>query len=173
MFYLLYKNLININAQCSHCGVSAIWWWWYQNNTILKLFPISFNVLIDYRATLRRGFAFSSSIKNPPLVKSRNVISQNSFNQAGIPTVPQQTSSLTSTTTGNWALQQQILHSHNDQPQHQQRLPSSHHTQMQSAIQQSVQPIPSEIEQQIQNSHESDVWLLRNFFVNILDRFRF
>lgn len=31
------------------------------------------------RATLRRGFAFSSSIKNPPLVKTRNITSQNSF----------------------------------------------------------------------------------------------
>uniref|UniRef100_A0A336M3I7 CSON009184 protein n=1 Tax=Culicoides sonorensis TaxID=179676 RepID=A0A336M3I7_CULSO len=31
------------------------------------------------RATLRRGFAFSQSIKNPPLVKTRNVQSQ-SFN---------------------------------------------------------------------------------------------
>ncbi|XP_058829611.1 pleckstrin homology domain-containing family G member 5 [Topomyia yanbarensis] len=31
------------------------------------------------RATLRRGFAFSSSIKNPPLIKSRNVPSQQSF----------------------------------------------------------------------------------------------
>lgn len=32
-----------------------------------------------FRATLRRGFAFSSSIKNPPLIKSRNITSQ-SFN---------------------------------------------------------------------------------------------
>lgn len=32
-----------------------------------------------FRATLRRGFAFSSSIKNPPLIKSRNITSQNSF----------------------------------------------------------------------------------------------
>ncbi|XP_052873511.1 pleckstrin homology domain-containing family G member 5 [Anopheles cruzii] len=31
------------------------------------------------RATLRRGFAFSTSIKNPPLIKSRNVTSQQSF----------------------------------------------------------------------------------------------
>nr|XP_029712927.1 pleckstrin homology domain-containing family G member 5 isoform X4 [Aedes albopictus] len=31
------------------------------------------------RATLRRGFAFSSSIKNPPLIKTRNVASQQSF----------------------------------------------------------------------------------------------
>ncbi|XP_055620275.1 uncharacterized protein LOC129764804 isoform X5 [Toxorhynchites rutilus septentrionalis] len=31
------------------------------------------------RATLRRGFAFSSSIKNPPLLKTRNVPSQQSF----------------------------------------------------------------------------------------------
>ncbi|XP_058458065.1 uncharacterized protein LOC131434863 isoform X1 [Malaya genurostris] len=38
------------------------------------------------RATLRRGFAFSSSIKNPPLIKSRNVPSQQSF------VLPQQTS---------------------------------------------------------------------------------
>ncbi|XP_035896852.1 pleckstrin homology domain-containing family G member 5 isoform X6 [Anopheles stephensi] len=31
------------------------------------------------RATLRRGFAFSTSIKNPPLIKTRNVASQQSF----------------------------------------------------------------------------------------------
>ncbi|XP_035790420.1 uncharacterized protein LOC118465883 isoform X2 [Anopheles albimanus] len=31
------------------------------------------------RATLRRGFAFSTSIKNPPLIKTRNVTSQQSF----------------------------------------------------------------------------------------------
>ncbi|XP_058129775.1 uncharacterized protein LOC131285134 [Anopheles ziemanni] len=31
------------------------------------------------RATLRRGFAFSTSIKNPPLIKTRNVPSQQSF----------------------------------------------------------------------------------------------
>ncbi|XP_049294317.1 pleckstrin homology domain-containing family G member 5 isoform X2 [Anopheles funestus] len=31
------------------------------------------------RATLRRGFAFSTSIKNPPLIKTRNVSSQQSF----------------------------------------------------------------------------------------------
>ncbi|XP_039446359.1 pleckstrin homology domain-containing family G member 5 isoform X2 [Culex pipiens pallens] len=30
-------------------------------------------------ATLRRGFAFSASIKNPPLIKTRNVASQQSF----------------------------------------------------------------------------------------------
>lgn len=29
-----------------------------------------------YRAILRRGFAFSASIKNPPLLKSRNIQSQ-------------------------------------------------------------------------------------------------
>lgn len=31
-----------------------------------------------YRAILRRGFAFSASIKNPPLLKSRNIQSQTS-----------------------------------------------------------------------------------------------
>lgn len=39
------------------------------------------------RATLRRGFAFNQSIKNPPLVKTRNIQSQ-SFNY------PQQSSQL-------------------------------------------------------------------------------
>uniref|UniRef100_A0A182YIT7 Uncharacterized protein n=1 Tax=Anopheles stephensi TaxID=30069 RepID=A0A182YIT7_ANOST len=34
---------------------------------------------IQNRATLRRGFAFSTSIKNPPLIKTRNVASQQSF----------------------------------------------------------------------------------------------
>ncbi|KFB41695.1 AGAP010473-PA-like protein [Anopheles sinensis] len=34
---------------------------------------------IQNRATLRRGFAFSTSIKNPPLIKTRNVPSQQSF----------------------------------------------------------------------------------------------
>uniref|UniRef100_A0A182MWA5 Uncharacterized protein n=1 Tax=Anopheles culicifacies TaxID=139723 RepID=A0A182MWA5_9DIPT len=34
---------------------------------------------IQNRATLRRGFAFSTSIKNPPLIKTRNVSSQQSF----------------------------------------------------------------------------------------------
>ncbi|KAG4069026.1 hypothetical protein HA402_008337 [Bradysia odoriphaga] len=37
------------------------------------------------RATLRRGFAFSSSIKNPPLIKSRNITSQNSFSSIQAP----------------------------------------------------------------------------------------
>lgn len=31
------------------------------------------------RGMLKRGFAFSSSIKNPPLVKTRNISSLNSF----------------------------------------------------------------------------------------------
>lgn len=34
---------------------------------------------------MRRGFAFSSSIKNPPLLKSRNIQSQNSFNASNAP----------------------------------------------------------------------------------------
>lgn len=36
-----------------------------------------FSLLLTHRATLRRGFAFSSSISNktPPLIKSRNVTS--------------------------------------------------------------------------------------------------
>lgn len=49
---------------------------------------LNFSSLTIHSATLRRGFAFSTSInnsKNPPLVKSRNVTSQ-SFNY------PQQTS---------------------------------------------------------------------------------
>lgn len=39
-----------------------------------------FNFLIEIcRAILRRGFAFSASIKNPPLLKSRNIQSQTSI----------------------------------------------------------------------------------------------
>lgn len=48
-----------------------------------------------YRATLRRGFAFSTSVnnKNPPLLKSRNVTSlsvahQNMAPSAGTATCP-------------------------------------------------------------------------------------
>ncbi|XP_055856468.1 uncharacterized protein LOC129919565 isoform X2 [Episyrphus balteatus] len=44
------------------------------------------------RATLRRGMAFSASIKNPPLVKSRNITSQNSINWHQIPATPTPTS---------------------------------------------------------------------------------
>lgn len=56
---------------------------------------VKFSSLTFHSATLRRGFAFSTSInnnKNPPLVKSRNVTSQ-SFNY------PQQTSAAAGTAT--------------------------------------------------------------------------
>lgn len=55
------------------------------------------------RAILRRGFAFSASIKNPPLLKSRNIQSQTSITanvpvptiastqQPGMAAIPQQT----------------------------------------------------------------------------------
>ncbi|KAI9588250.1 hypothetical protein GQX74_004096 [Glossina fuscipes] len=47
------------------------------------------------RVPLRRGMAFSSSIKNPPLLKTRNITSQNSINWHQIPATPTPTSPTT------------------------------------------------------------------------------
>lgn len=44
------------------------------------------------RVPLRRGMAFSSSIKYPPLLKTRNITSQNSINWHQIPATPTPTS---------------------------------------------------------------------------------
>ncbi|KAM7358760.1 uncharacterized protein ACRADG_003612 isoform 2-T2 [Cochliomyia hominivorax] len=44
------------------------------------------------RVPLRRGMAFSNSIKNPPLLKTRNITSQNSINWQQIPATPTPTS---------------------------------------------------------------------------------
>ncbi|XP_065362388.1 rhoGEF domain-containing protein gxcJ-like isoform X2 [Calliphora vicina] len=44
------------------------------------------------RVPLRRGMAFSNSIKNPPLLKTRNITSQNSINWHQIPATPTPTS---------------------------------------------------------------------------------
>jgi len=41
-----------------------------------------------YRVPLRRGMAFSTSTKNPPLLKTRNITSQNSINWHQIPATP-------------------------------------------------------------------------------------
>lgn len=40
------------------------------------------------RVPLRRGMAFSTSTKNPPLLKTRNITSQNSINWHQIPATP-------------------------------------------------------------------------------------
>lgn len=46
----------------------------------MKIIRFCINIFIVYNsAILRRGFAFSSSIKNPPLLKSRNIQSQSSI----------------------------------------------------------------------------------------------
>lgn len=45
-----------------------------------------------FRVPLRRGMAFSNSIKNPPLLKTRNITSQNSINWHQIPATPTPTS---------------------------------------------------------------------------------
>lgn len=52
-----------------------------------------------FRATLRRGFAFSSSIKNPPLTKTRNIQSQSSFTTSSAGTQIAATSSSSSSVT--------------------------------------------------------------------------
>lgn len=62
-------------------------------------FFFNFSFILN-RATLRRGFAFSSSIKNPPLLKSRNIQSQNSFNASNAPQPAIGGSSASQTNTG-------------------------------------------------------------------------
>lgn len=44
--------------------------------------------LVPSRVPLRRGMAFSTSTKNPPLLKTRNITSQNSINWHQIPSTP-------------------------------------------------------------------------------------
>ncbi|XP_055905731.1 pleckstrin homology domain-containing family G member 5 isoform X3 [Eupeodes corollae] len=97
------QSLPNLNLHHSQSNLYHT----YSNNTLLVPGPTSShsgNLLspshrgISYpppsptRATLRRGMAFSASIKNPPLVKSRNITSQNSINWHQIPATPTPTS---------------------------------------------------------------------------------
>lgn len=52
-------------------------------------FRIDINAtLVPSRVPLRRGMAFSTSTKNPPLLKTRNITSQNSINWHQIPSTP-------------------------------------------------------------------------------------
>lgn len=127
------------------------------------------NHCLTFRATLRRGFAFSSSIKNPPLVKSRNVISQNSFNiLTGVPQPSSSTSSLSGQLGSRAPSPASLQHINQTQVPHQQRKQNT-----QTSQQQQQQQPSNDIEQQIPNSNESDVWQLRNFFVNIFERLSF
>lgn len=59
---------------CKSCWFSHI----PKHRLILILYLLFFSCYF-YRAILRRGFAFSASIKNPPLLKSRNIQSQTSM----------------------------------------------------------------------------------------------
>lgn len=99
------------------------------------------------RATLRRGFAFSSSIKNPPLIKSRNVQSQNSFNANALASShpsPISSGSQQATQPPHHLTQTQ----HHSQQQYQQQQPQ----------QQSITPSCEQIDKQnLQRSNESDV----------------
>ncbi|XP_036326271.1 uncharacterized protein LOC118739191 isoform X3 [Rhagoletis pomonella] len=87
------QSLPNLNLNHSHTNL----YYTYSNNTLLvpgTTTSHSGNLLlspshrgISYpppsptsRVPLRRGMAFSTSTKNPPLVKTRNITSQNSIN---------------------------------------------------------------------------------------------
>lgn len=72
-----------------------------QSNFFILPFSISSHIFLFFfffyfgRATLRRGIAFSSSIKNPPLTKTRNIQSQNSFSTSPITAHASSSSSVT------------------------------------------------------------------------------
>ncbi|XP_054084671.1 uncharacterized protein LOC105210114 isoform X2 [Zeugodacus cucurbitae] len=86
------QSLPNLNLNQSHTNL----YYTYSNNTLLVpgtttshsgnllLSPshrgISYPPPSPTRVPLRRGMAFSTSTKNPPLVKTRNITSQNSIN---------------------------------------------------------------------------------------------
>lgn len=53
------------------------------NSGNLSLFLFTF-INILHRATLRRAYAISTSTKNPPLEKTRNIMSQNSIVGGGV-----------------------------------------------------------------------------------------
>ncbi|XP_068142819.1 uncharacterized protein [Drosophila tropicalis] len=94
------QSLPNLNMHHSHTNLYHT----YSNNTLLVpgtttshsgnllLSPshrgISYPPPSPTRVPLRRGMAFSTSTKNPPLRKTRNVTSQNSINWHQIPATP-------------------------------------------------------------------------------------
>jgi len=82
----------------------------------LPLFPTH----IVNSATLRRGFAFSSSInnKNPPLIKSRNVTSNCSFNWTQQQSVAAAAAAAAAGTAAHQQQQQQIHQTNAQQPSH-------------------------------------------------------
>ncbi|KAM7358764.1 uncharacterized protein ACRADG_003612 isoform 6-T6 [Cochliomyia hominivorax] len=99
------QSLPNLNLHHSHTNLYHT----YSNNTLLVpgtansahsgnllLSPshrgISYPPPSPTRVPLRRGMAFSNSIKNPPLLKTRNITSQNSINWQQIPATPTPTS---------------------------------------------------------------------------------
>lgn len=65
-----------------------------RNERSINLNPNAFHHLNAYlfvrvsRVPLKRGMAFSTSTKNPPLLKTRNITSQNSINWHQIPATP-------------------------------------------------------------------------------------
>ncbi|XP_075162525.1 uncharacterized protein LOC142235152 isoform X4 [Haematobia irritans] len=102
------QSLPNLNLHHSHTNLYHT----YSNNTLLVpgvntntssthsgnllLSPshrgISYPPPSPTRVPLKRGMAFSSSIKYPPLLKTRNITSQNSINWHQIPATPTPTS---------------------------------------------------------------------------------
>uniref|UniRef100_A0A0K8URA4 Pleckstrin y domain-containing family G member 5 n=2 Tax=Bactrocera latifrons TaxID=174628 RepID=A0A0K8URA4_BACLA len=90
------QSLPNLNLNQSHTTLDSNLYYTYSNNTLLVpgtttshsgnllLSPshrgISYPPPSPTRVPLRRGMAFSTSTKNPPLVKTRNITSQNSIN---------------------------------------------------------------------------------------------
>ncbi|XP_037938979.1 uncharacterized protein LOC119672089 isoform X2 [Teleopsis dalmanni] len=107
------QSLPNLNLHHSQINVKRS----YSNNTllvpgtttshsgILLLSPshrgISYPPPSPTRVPLRRGMAFSTSTKNPPLVKTRNITSQNSINWHQIPATPTPLSPQYQTATNN------------------------------------------------------------------------
>lgn len=97
--YNQFLSIINLTHSFEQCCFSLLFFLLH-----IFFFNLIFNLLIEiFRAILRRGFAFSASIKNPPLLKSRNIQSQTSITanvpvptitntqQPGIAAIPQQT----------------------------------------------------------------------------------
>uniref|UniRef100_A0A182Q1V7 DH domain-containing protein n=1 Tax=Anopheles farauti TaxID=69004 RepID=A0A182Q1V7_9DIPT len=70
--YMTDRLMLQLKEQALYCC--------YVNelNMVVAAFTLQ-SPKAQHWATLRRGFAFSTSIKNPPLIKTRNVASQQSF----------------------------------------------------------------------------------------------
>lgn len=118
------------------------------------------------RATLRRGFAFSSSIKNPPLLKSRNIQSQNSFNASCAP------QSMSANNIVNSGTSQQQQQQHQQQFQQQQQpfipLPIGCTGSPQTSSQSTNEVMEFITFEKTQHCNESDVWWMPKLIVIII-----